>query len=237
MSAPGPLDAEDRLLDRHGAVDPAVRGGGLDHRVLAGHLVRGDGHRAGRGDVGEHVEVAQRGLDHDDVGALARSSATSRGRLAPVRRVHLVGPAVALERRLDGLAERPVERGRVLGGVGQDARCRSKPGVVERVADGADLAVHHPARPEHVGAGVGLRERHGDVADERRVVVDDARRRPVQHAAVAVVGELVEAEVGHDDERARRPPRPRRAIAALRMPSGSVAPEPTASRAAGRRTA
>src|SRR4051812_24579382 len=38
---PGPADAEDRFQHRGLAVDPAVRGGGLDHRVLAGNLVGG----------------------------------------------------------------------------------------------------------------------------------------------------------------------------------------------------
>ena len=38
------------------------------------------------------------------------------------------------------------------------------PRVVERAAHGGDLAVHHPARAEQVGAGVGLRARHRRVA-------------------------------------------------------------------------
>ena len=45
-------------------------GGRLDHRVLAADLVRRDRHRAGVGDRAQDVEVRQRRLDHDDVGAL-----------------------------------------------------------------------------------------------------------------------------------------------------------------------
>ena len=50
-------------------------------------------------------------------------------------------------------------------------------GLVERGADRADLAVHHPGRRDHVGAGVGLRDRDARVPLERRVVVDLAARR------------------------------------------------------------
>ena len=55
-----------------------------------------------------------------------------------------------------------------------------------------------PLGPDHMGARVGLRPRHLGVALQRRVVVDAAVG--VQDAAVAVVGELVQAQVGHDDE-------------------------------------
>ena len=57
-----------------------------------------------------------------------------------------------------------------------------------------------PLRPSSSRAGSRLRERHRAVPLERRVVVDAAA--VVEHAAVAVVGELVEAEVGLHDERA-----------------------------------
>ena len=72
------------------------------------------------------------------------------------------------------------------------------PGGVERLADDGDLAVHHPAGADHVDAGRGLRERHVGVRRQRLVVVDLAVGR--EQAAVAVVGELVEAEVGHHRE-------------------------------------
>ena len=44
-------------------------------------------------------------------------------------------------------------------------------------------------------AGFGLRQRHRAVPLQGRVVVD--LRRLVEHAAVPVVGELVQAQVGH----------------------------------------
>ena len=62
--------------------------------------------------------------------------------------------------------------------------------------DGPDLAVHHPRGRHDVGAGVGLRQRRPGVELDGGVVVDVACRR--QHAAVAVVGVLVEAAVGHE---------------------------------------
>ena len=58
-----------------------------------------------------------------------------------------------------------------------------------------------PERPRSCGAGAGLLERHRAVPLEGGVVVDAAA--VVEHAAVAVVGELVEAQVGLHDESAR----------------------------------
>ena len=55
----------------------------------------------------------------------------------------------------------------------------------------------------------------------------------VQHAAVAVVGELVQAQVGHERPGRRRPPPRTRRSATLRIPSGSSAPDPTASLSTG----
>ena len=72
-------------------------------------------------------------------------------------------------------------------------------GGVEGGADRADLAVHHAARADHVDARLGLGHAHLRVAAQRRVVVDRGRQR-VQDAAVPVIGELVEAEVGHHHE-------------------------------------
>ena len=126
------------------------------------------------------------------------SSATSASASAArARRVLLVGGAVALQAGVHRLPERPVEAGRVLRRVREDAGV-DVPGRVERLPDRTHLAVHHPARAEQVRPGLGLRERHRGVAEQRRVVVD-AGARLVQHAAVPVVGELVQAQVGHQD--------------------------------------
>ena len=73
------------------------------------------------------------------------------------------------------------------------------PSPSSAAADHADLAVHHPAGADDVDAGRGLGERHLGVHLQRRVVVD--RAVGVEHAAVAVVGELVEAQVGHHRQR------------------------------------
>ena len=69
---------------------------------------------------------------------------------------------------------------------------------VERGADGADLAVHHPARRHDVGAGLRLGDRGLGVDLERGVVVD----RPVvaDDPAVPVAGVLVDAEIGHQHD-------------------------------------
>ena len=72
------------------------------------------------------------------------------------------------------------------------------PPAVERLADGADLPVHHPARRDDVGAGLGLGERGAGVALDRGVVVDHPVRG--EDAAVPVVGVLVEAAVRHHDQ-------------------------------------
>ncbi|MNW54032.1 hypothetical protein D3C74_316180 [compost metagenome] len=75
------------------------------------------------------------------------------------------------------------------------------PGVVEGLADHGDLAVHHARRRHDLRARLGERAGHRGVADEGRVVVHDqvAVRAGRQDPAVPVVGELVEAQVGHDD--------------------------------------
>ena len=74
----------------------------------------------------------------------------------------------------------------------------SKPSLVERRADRADAAVHHVARRDHVGAGARLRDRGARQQLERRVVVDVAV--VAQDAAVAVVGVLAQAHVGHHEQ-------------------------------------
>ena len=83
---------------------------------------------------------------------------------------------------------------------------------VEHVADRGHLAVHHAARPDHVGPRLRLRDRDPPVPLERGVVVDVPVA--VQHPAVAVVRVLVQAEVGDDDVLVTQlvPERPERAL-------------------------
>ena len=73
-----------------------------------------------------------------------------------------------------------------------------KPSASSASRTKADLAVHHPGEAEHGGTGASLREGHRGIPQQRRVVVDPAVLG--EDPAVAVVGELVEAQVGHHDE-------------------------------------
>ena len=182
--------------------------------------------------AGDHVEVGEGGLHHDDVGALGDVGADLGQRLAAVARVLLVALAVAAvgDRDVDRVAERAVERRGVLGRVGEDRGARRGRRRRGRARMARDLAVHHPARAPDVGPGVGLgdggplRRAEGGVVVDLAVGVDDP--------AVAVVGVLVDAEVGdehelvadlvaqvaqrelHDARRDPRPPSPRRPCAA-----------------------
>ena len=77
--------------------------------------------------------------------------------------------------------------------------------LVERAADARDPPVHHVARRHDVGPGARVDERHLGQDLDRRVVVDLplAVLALAQDPAVAVVGVLVDADVGHDDEAGR----------------------------------
>jgi len=57
------------FANRRGAVDPAAFGGRAEHRVLARNLVGSYGHVGGGTDAGDEVQIGERGLDHDEVGA------------------------------------------------------------------------------------------------------------------------------------------------------------------------
>ena len=171
MSGAGPLDRREVLEGHRVPVDPAPLGRRLHHGVLAAHVVGGHRHVDVAGDVGDDVEIGERRLDHDHVGALGHVEGDLGQRLAPVARVLLVAAAVPAigDGHVDRVAERPVERRRVLGRVGQDGHV-GVPGAVERGADGAHLPVHHPARGDHVGPGQrpGRRPRVGRAPAWRR---------------------------------------------------------------------
>ena len=91
------------------------------------------------------------------------------------------------------VAERPVEAGGELRRVGQDAG-GWEPALVEGAPDLPDLSVHHAGGRHQVGPGVGLNQRDPAVQGEGPVVVH--RAVVGQDPAVAVVGVLVQAEVG-----------------------------------------
>ena len=94
-SAPARLMAVSCSSGHGGAVDPAPLGGGLDHGVLAGHVVGGHGHVDRGPHVGDHVEVGEGRLDHHHVGPLVDVGATSASASRRVAGVLLVALAVA----------------------------------------------------------------------------------------------------------------------------------------------
>ena len=161
-------------------VEPARLRRRLDHRVLARDVVRRERHVEPLARRADDVEVRQRGLDHDRVGALGDVELALAQRLADVGGIHLVAAPVAERRRAVGrLAERAVERGRVLRGVREDRRLLEAV-VVERLADRGDAAVHHVARRDDVGARLGVAQRGAreqlDAAVVVHLAVDDRRR-------------------------------------------------------------
>src|SRR4051794_12594222 len=65
----GSADRGEGFQDGAFAVEPAVGGGGFDHGVLAGDVVRGNGEVHVVADLADDVEVGEGRFDHDDVGA------------------------------------------------------------------------------------------------------------------------------------------------------------------------
>src|SRR3954471_12054209 len=120
----GAPDRGERLEDRPLAVDPAPRGGRLDHGVLARDVVRRHAHVHGVADPTDHVEVAEGRLHHDDVGPLLDVEQRFADSLDGVGSVLLVGTPVALQRGRHRLPERAEEGRGVLGRVGEDRDVR-----------------------------------------------------------------------------------------------------------------
>ena len=211
-------------MTRSSSSQPLLRRG-LDHRVLAADLVRRDRIAEGLLHAPDQVEVRQRRLDHDDVGAFVDVQLDLAQRLVGVGRIHLVAAPVAeLRRRLRRLAERPVEAGRELGGVGHDRRPgRSPPRRAPRgshstrpsiMSDGATMSA--PARA-CVSASLASRSRVASLSTSPSAM----------HAAVAVVGVLAQADVGdHHQVGHRLLDRPHRlrhdAVVAIRLRAGGV---------------
>ncbi len=149
-----------------------------------------------------HVEIGQGRLDHDDIGAFFEIQFHFPQRFVGIRRVHLVGTAVAeLRDRIRGVAKGSVIRRSVLGGIGKD-RDMLETLAVEALADRPHAAVHHVRRRYHVGAGAGLRERGPDQETKRGVVLHVALP---DHAAVPVIGVFAETHVTDDGEFRSRP--------------------------------
>ena len=131
----------------------------MDHRILAADLVGGHGDVEGVAHLSDDVEVRQRGLDHDHIGAFLDVERHLAQGFAGVGRVHLVAAPVAeLRRRVGSVTEGPVETRSVLGGVAENGRVLETVDV-ERLADGPDAPVHHVRGRDHVGARARVAER------------------------------------------------------------------------------
>src|SRR2546421_5768677 len=190
-------DGRQRLQHRALLVEPAELTGGPDHRVLAGYRVGGQRYAELELRARDDVEVGQRGLDHDDVGALVEVQRDLSHRLLGVGRIHLVrAPVAELRRRLRGGSEGLEEARGILRRVRHDRRLDERR-LVERLADGAHAPVHHVGGRDHVGAGVRVRHRGTREQLEGRIV---AHRTVLDHAAVAVARVFAEADVGDDEQ-------------------------------------
>ena len=122
------------------------------------------------------------------------SARISRSASSPFAGIHLVAGAVAEPRRaLRRVAERPVERARELRGVGEDPDVRRVP--PRRARRGSPRPVRPSCRSARPCCARARPARARSARRfERRVVVDVAVVG--QDAAVAVVGVLVQAQVG-----------------------------------------
>src|SRR5699024_12242433 len=69
---------------------------------------------------------------------------------------------------------------------------------VQCVADDGNLPVHHARRGHYVDAGLGLSNGQARIDLVSFVVVDVAVL--IEHAAVAMIGEFVQAGISHHDE-------------------------------------
>ena len=143
MLAPARLIDVSSSVDRALAVDPAVGGRRLDHRVLPRHVVRRNRDIDRVGDRSDDIEIADRRLHHHHVGALGDVELRLAHRLRRrPGRVLLVRRAIAeLRRALGRVAERAVERRGVLRGVGEDRD------VGEAVAVQGRSGSRRPGRP------------------------------------------------------------------------------------------
>ncbi|MDZ7631266.1 MAG: hypothetical protein U5K74_07945 [Gemmatimonadaceae bacterium] len=72
-----------------------------------------------------------------------------------------------------------------------------------RHADRADAPIHHVARRDDVGAGLGVHDRLARQQLQRGIVV---HRLTGEHAAVPVVGVLAHAHIGDDEQLRKTPP-------------------------------
>lgn len=113
----GAFDRREMFEGNGVGVDPSAFASGMDHRVLAAHVIRRNGHVDVLRNVTNHIEIRERWLDHDHVGTFGEVEVDLADGLANVAMVLLVTLAVAAvgNRHVDGIAEWAVQRARVLG--------------------------------------------------------------------------------------------------------------------------
>jgi hypothetical protein len=188
------------LLSHSAQIEHARRRRSVDHGVLAGHLVGGDGHiLPDLLGVADDVEVLAGGLDHDDVGALADVARDGAAGEAAAAGGQLVAAAVAEGGAgAGGVAEGPVQAAGELGGVGHEHDLVGDAGFDQLELDGADAAVVHVGGGDAVRAGQGVGD--GDIADALHGELVVQAAVVSQDAAVAVGCVLAEADVGGDEE-------------------------------------
>ena len=163
--------------------------------------------------VGEHVQVGQGRLDHEDVRALGHVQGHLLQGLPPVGRVHLVLAAVPeAGRALRCLPEGAVEAAGVLGRVAHH-RHVGEARLVQPGPDGPHHAVDHARGGDDVRAGLRVDHR-GPLQQLQGGVVEQVALGQGGHvvlvpglvddAAVAVVRVLAEAHVRDDHQLRRR---------------------------------
>src|ERR1700688_894847 len=193
----GAADAAECFEDGGPLVERAGRGCMMEHRKLAADAVRGERYVGRVANPRDHIEVCERGLDHDDVRAFLDVKDRFAHCLSLVGGVHLVrAPIPGPGRAFSGVAEGAVEHSGELRAVRED-RGLGESRQVERLADRGDLPVHHPARGDDVGAGRRLAHRGSRVQLEGRVVVDVTVVE--QEAAVPMIRVLTQAAIGDED--------------------------------------
>ena len=177
MSAPARRIAVSVSSIARGSSIQPLRRGSLQHRVLAADVIRRRRIVERFLHARDDVEIGDCRLHHDDVGAFLDVLRDFAQRFVAVGGIHLVrAPIAERRRRRRGVAERTVERGAILGGIGHD-RGLVEAALVERLADCADTAVHHVRRSDDVSSGDRVRHRRAHQLLDRRVVHDLLDRR------------------------------------------------------------
>ncbi len=98
-------------------------------------------------------------FDHHDVGAFINIEADLAQRLIRIGRIHLIRTTISkLRRTFGGFAKWTVKNRRELGRVTHNSSF-GETIRIERFANGANAAIHHVTRRNHVRAGLRVRER------------------------------------------------------------------------------